>query len=230
MTELFSWARDLTLLSSLLRLLLAALLGGLIGTERGRRGRAAGMRTHLMVCIGSALTTLVGLYSVQVLGFSADPLRVGAQVISGIGFLGAGTILVRDRFQVTGLTTAAGLWATAAIGLAVGIGFYEPALLAVILVLSANALLPIMEKNVRIDPIRRHIYAELNDIGRVNDFAELLSGEYRAEGIQIIPARSGIAGNVGIEVEIRPKQADGLVQICRDLSAIDYVAFAVDIS
>lgn len=230
MSDFFSWARDLTLLSSLLRLLLAALLGGLIGTERGRRGRAAGMRTHILVSIGAVLTTLVGLYSVQILGFAADPLRVGAQVISGIGFLGVGTILVRDRFHVTGLTTAAGLWATAAIGLAIGIGLYEPALLAVLLVLAANAILPKMERTVQAAAMVRYIYAELTDIGRINDFESLLGREYHMEGIRIVPARSGITGNVGIEAELRSPQAEELAQACRSLSSTDYVAFAVEFS
>lgn len=231
MRAFFSWAQDLTLLTSLFRLLLAALLGGVIGTERGRRGRAAGMRTHILVSIGASLTTLVGLYSVQVLGFTADPLRVGAQVISGIGFLGAGTILIRDRFQVTGLTTAAGLWATAAIALAIGIGFYGPALLAVLLVLAVNGFLPRMERTVQADSSGRHLYAELIDINRVNEFVELLRREYQTAGIQIVPARSGITGNMGVEVDFRSHhQADTLARVCRELSAMDYVAFAVDIT
>ena len=92
------------------RVLLAAVLGGLVGSERGRRGRAAGMRTHVLVCLGAAMTSMVGLYSAEVLGFTNDPLRVSAQVISGIGFLGAGTIMTRNHAQITGLTPAAGLW------------------------------------------------------------------------------------------------------------------------
>lgn len=90
---------------------MAALLGGIIGYERERHGRAAGLRTHILVCIGSATAVIGGLYVAYQLGFSNDPLRAGAQVISGIGFLGAGTILTRNGDHVIGLTTAAGLWA-----------------------------------------------------------------------------------------------------------------------
>ena len=105
------------------RILLATVIGGCIGSERGRHGRAAGLRTHILVCLGSTMTVMLGIYSVQVLGLGGDPMRVSAQVISGIGFLGAGTILTRGRFHITGLTTAAGLWTTASLGLAIGAGF-----------------------------------------------------------------------------------------------------------
>ena len=78
------------------RLLLATLFGGCIGSERGKHGRAAGLRTHILVCVGSAVTVMVGLYSVQVFQLGNDPLRIGAQVVSGIGFLGAGTICITN--------------------------------------------------------------------------------------------------------------------------------------
>ena len=94
--------------------------------ERGRQGRAAGMRTHILVSLGAALTVMIGLFAIKA-GYDSDPLRIGAQVVSGIGFLGVGTILLKGRFQITGLTTAAGLWCAATIGLALGIGFYEGA-------------------------------------------------------------------------------------------------------
>ena len=228
--DITQWlSRNPALLSGLARLLLAAAVGGLIGMERGRHGRAAGMRTHILVCLGSTLTALVGLYAVEVLHVSSDPLRVGAQVISGIGFLGAGTILVKDRFQVTGLTTAAGLWATAAIGLALGVGYYEAALLAVALVLSTNAMLPRIERRYQEHSLSGHIYAELSEIGRVNDFAELLGSVYHAESFQVTPARSGVAGNVGLEIELYPDQKGNMNAICRELAQQPYVAFAVDI-
>ncbi|UJF32449.1 MgtC/SapB family protein [Paenibacillus hexagrammi] len=121
-----------------IRLFLALLLGGLIGFEREVSSHAAGLRTHILVCVGSALVMLLSMY-----GFSAfvnevnvriDPSRLAAQVISGIGFLGAGTIIFNGR-SITGLTTAASLWVVAGIGLAVGAGFYYPAVLACMMVL-----------------------------------------------------------------------------------------------
>ncbi|MBQ8511039.1 MAG: MgtC/SapB family protein, partial [Clostridia bacterium] len=117
--ELFSGS-DMSAGAVVLRLVMTCLLSGVIGFERGFRGRAAGLRTHMLVGIGACLTVMTGVYAQDRLGVG-DPFRIAAQVMSGIGFLGAGTILVRGKTLVTGLTTAAGLWTTAAIGIAVGV-------------------------------------------------------------------------------------------------------------
>lgn len=112
----------------LIRLLLASLFGGLIGLERERKDWAAGMRTHMMVCVGSSLIMIVSAFGFSdILGtahVTLDPSRIAAQVISGIGFIGAGTILFLKQGTIRGLTTAAGLWTVAAIGLATGAGMY----------------------------------------------------------------------------------------------------------
>lgn len=121
--------REITLLSILLRLLCAVVLGGAMGIEREKKNRPAGLRTYMLVCVGACLIMLTNQYIYQTTG-AGDPMRLGAQVVSGIGFLGAGTIIVTKRNQIKGLTTAAGLWAVAGIGLALGIGFYEAALIA----------------------------------------------------------------------------------------------------
>src|SRR5919109_3383587 len=126
----------------LLRLVVAACLGGAIGFERELREREAGLRTHLVVCVGSALFTLVSAYGFReflVNGGSvvrADPTRIAAQIVSGIGFLGAGAI-IRQGLAVRGLTTAATLWVVAAIGLAAGAGYYSGAVIATAVALIA---------------------------------------------------------------------------------------------
>ena len=104
-----------------LRLLLATLLGGLIGYQRERAAKPAGLRTHILICIGSALFTVASL---QGFGGAADPARIAAGIVAGIGFLGAGAILHREGGLVGGLTTAATIWVVAAIGLAAGAGLY----------------------------------------------------------------------------------------------------------
>ena len=129
MGEVLNSLRTLTLLSVFVRFALAVVLGGVIGMERGKKRHPAGLRTHLVVCIGSASVMMVSQYIFNTMNGAADPARLGAQVISGIGFLGVGTIVVTGRNQVTGLTTAAGLWASACMGLAIGIGFYEGAVI-----------------------------------------------------------------------------------------------------
>jgi len=120
----------------LLRLTLACLLGGFIGIEREKNRHPAGFRTHILVCVGSALIMLCNIYIFEEYKSysNIDPARLGAQVISGIGFLGAGTIL-KEGVTVKGLTTAASLWSVAGIGLAVGLGFYTGAIFATLLVL-----------------------------------------------------------------------------------------------
>lgn len=120
----------------IIRLGLACVLGGLVGVERERNRHPAGLRTHILVCIGSALVMLCNLYIFEAFKgkTNIDPARLGAQVISGIGFLGAGTIL-KEGITVRGLTTAASLWAVACIGISIGIGFYKGAALATFLVL-----------------------------------------------------------------------------------------------
>lgn len=136
-----TYIRELNLLSMTLRLLLAMLGGGFIGATRGRRQHAAGMRTHLLVCIGAASAVMVGQYSSLTLGLGGDSMRIAAQVVSGIGFLGAGSIIVTGKNHVTGLTTAAGLWASACMGIACGAGYYECALLMCLLIYVALVVL-----------------------------------------------------------------------------------------
>ena len=116
--------RELTVTAIVARILVAVLLGGIIGMERGMKNRPAGLRTYMLVCVGACVVMMINQYTYQVYGVG-DPVRLGAQVVSGIGFLGAGTIIVTSHNQIKGLTTAAGLWASACIGLAIGIGLYE---------------------------------------------------------------------------------------------------------
>ena len=147
--------RELSFPSVVLRLGLALILGGLLGLERVRKRRPAGIRTYMLVCVGAALTMLLGQYQTQMLAThwaeaaklaksNQDITRFSAQVINGIGFLGAGTIIVSGRQEVKGLTTAAALWACGCIGLAIGAGFYECVMLGLGLIfLATRILLPL---------------------------------------------------------------------------------------
>lgn len=194
--NIYETLRELNIWSVIVRILLALILGGCIGLERGYHGRAAGLRTHILVCLGAALAAMTGVYEVKVLGFSADPLRVAAQVISGIGFLGVGTIIVRNRSQVTGLTTAAGLWATGSIGIAIGIGFYIAAILAFLIVFLTITLLIHLEKKSKKSDTN-YCYVELFDSAKTKEFCDI-AAQY-ASKIEIVPAKSGISGHIGIE-------------------------------
>lgn len=122
------------IVTGIVRILLAAVLGAAIGVERGRKHRPAGLRTHMLVCVASSLVMVTNEQLIYAYGVG-DPTRMGAQVISGIGFLGAGTILTDRQNRVRGLTTAAGLWASACVGVAVGGGFYIGGIVTCILML-----------------------------------------------------------------------------------------------
>lgn len=151
---------NLTSFALIIRLVLSALFAGFIGLEREAHGRPAGLRTHILVAVGSCLAMLLSVH-----GFAEwpgrDPARIAAQVISGIGFLGAGTIL-REGASVKGLTTAASLWVVAGIGLAVGGGFFLGAVTATIIAVSALFLLEKVEKRF-ISPRTAIIEASLAD-------------------------------------------------------------------
>lgn len=135
----------LTLQDVLIRALLAVLCGAFIGMEREQKRRPAGLRTHILICLGASMTTLTSQYLLLNLGLYTDPARLGAQVIAGMGFIGAGTIIVTKRRQVKGLTTAAGLWASAIVGLCCGAGFYLGAVLSALLILLAELVMSKLE-------------------------------------------------------------------------------------
>lgn len=131
--------RILTEGAIVVRILISLAFGAILGLDRGLKSRPAGLRTYILVCVGSCIVMVTNQYVYQVFD-TGDPVRMAAQVVSGIGFLGAGTIIVTRRNQIRGLTTAAGLWASACVGLAIGIGLYEIALvggLAVVIVLTS---------------------------------------------------------------------------------------------
>lgn len=140
--------RELTLLQALLRIFLAALLGGLLGLDRGMKNRPAGLRTFMLVSMGAAIVMIANQSIYQ--GYhTGDPARLGAQVISGIGFIGAGTIIVTAKNQIKGLTTAAGLWACACIGLAIGMGLYEIAIFGTLCIYVVLTLLHSVDYKMR---------------------------------------------------------------------------------
>ena len=166
-TEL-SQIREVTYFAVILRILVAAVLGGFMGLERGLKNRAAGLRTYMLVCVGACLIMLTNQFIYQTYG-QGDPVRMGAQVISGIGFLGAGTIIVTRRSQVKGLTTAAGLWTAAGVGLALGIGFYEGAIAGFVTVLVVMTLMQYMDNKMRNKTKSFEIYVELGSQTTLGD-------------------------------------------------------------
>lgn len=182
--------REVTFISVVVRIIAAIFVGGVIGLERGMKNRPAGLRTYMLVCVGACLIMLTNQYIYQSTG-AGDPMRLGAQVVSGIGFLGAGTIVVTRHNQIKGLTTAAGLWACAGVGLAFGIGFYEAALTASI---GIYAILTILQRwEFRMQKATRllEIYAELDNAVPLSEFIQSIRAmNLLIENIQLEPGSS----------------------------------------
>ena len=227
--DIVVFLRDFNIWTIILRLVLAMLFGGAVGLERGKQGRAAGMRTHIFVCLGATLTTMIGFHAAERLGSVGDPLRVAAQVVSGIGFLGVGTILIKGRFQITGLTTAAGMWCAAAIGIALGAGFYEGALITFVCSLLTVTTLWRVEYIIKKKNRRFGIYLEISSDKHVREAIDLLESTYKISDIQVTAPRSGTQGNVGIEGNVHNSDlSTSPSEVARSLEEQEYIVFALE--
>lgn len=177
--------REFNFISTIVRLLLAMLIGGVIGFEREKKRRPAGFRTYMLVALGSALTMILSQYMnflfdtdwaeiSELVGIRTDVSRFGAQVINGVGFLGAGTIIVTGRQEVKGLTTAAGLWVSACMGLAAGAGFYEAVIICLIMVIFCMNILHIIEDYLMSQSKNLNVFVELDNISCLGAIAIML--------------------------------------------------------
>ena len=215
----FSWE---VLKYDLLKLLLAVVFGAIIGSERSRHGRAAGMRTHILVSLGACMTSMVSMFVSDVLMQQGDVLRIPAQVISGIGFLGAGMIILKSNNVITGLTTAAGIWATGVIGIAVGYGYISGAAISVVLFLVTITFFSRFERRKRLAQV---FYVEVGDMYQTNrvmdDICALIDGEH---SIRTMPPRSEKSGNIGLNIVIERR---GNLSV-KDICAIKDVVFAIE--
>ena len=235
--QLLEYFRQLNMASVCLRMLLGIAFGGFIGLERGSKQRAAGFRTYMLVCLGAVLTMLLGQYEHHMLatswlsaaehtGLKTDVARFGAQVISGIGFLGAGTIIVTGRQEVKGLTTGAGLWACACMGLAIGAGFYECVILSFLLIVIAIRVLPAVEA-FAIDHARNmNLYVEfatLDDIGPI--ITHIKSLEAQIYQVEINRGRDDTNRHPSAIFAIRLKKSRTQEALMVSLSEISNVYF-----
>ena len=176
----WQWLEDLSVGSILIRLTLCIICGGLIGVERSKKHMAAGLRTYILVCLGSAVAMMTNEFLAYLMP-KADAGRIAAQVISGIGFLGAGTIIVTSRNQIRGLTTAAGLWAVACLGLAIGTGYYTLSILATTFLVLVLSILPIVEKSLQKRSSYFPIHIEFPSRTNMKDFLVAV----REKGIKV---------------------------------------------
>jgi putative Mg2+ transporter-C (MgtC) family protein len=218
------------LASIILRLVLAAIFGGIIGFERQSTKKPAGLRTHMLICVGSALVMLTGQYVYLSVAPAVDPTRLGAQVISGIGFLGIGTIIIVGRQYVRGLTTAAGLWASACMGLAIGIGFYAGAIVGGLLIFIVETILRRIDAYITKYSKTLNIYIEVDKSSRVQLLQEhICAGNAKILNMVMTRDQPVYSDAVGLIFYLHLKEKTDHVEIITDLMNMDGVKFVQEV-
>lgn len=223
-----SWLAEINIGSIIVRLLLAFIFAGTIGLERAIKKHAAGLRTYILVCVASCLAMMADAFLVEAYS-SGDPARFGAQVISGIGFLGAGTILVTSRNQVKGLTTAAGLWAVACLGITIGAGLYTAAIIGYILIGLSIFFMPKLEMIFTKKSGCYELHIEFDQRANLKEFVSLI----RDKGLKIVSvehnpayASSGLSVYtimISIDKEKKYKNHNVLIDEIKALPYVEYV-------
>ena len=218
----------------LARMLLATLLGSIIGLEREWRRRPAGLKTHMLVCLASATFTIVSLELVNVPVFNdqnirMDPSRLVEAITSGVAFLAAGFIIFA-RGKITGITTGAGMWLAASVGLAIGAGFYLAAILCSIIVLITMSRLSSLECKYGL-PVEKHIYIELDSTNAVNETIDgIASSGTTLHKPKVHPPYSGIEGHVGISAILPQALSDEQInEILQAILSLDHVEYTLRI-
>ena len=216
-------ASSWSLLAIAIRLLFALIVGLIIGIDRERKRRVAGIKTHILVCLGSALVMITSQYMMEAFGDVADISRMGAQVISGVGFLGVGTIIVTGRNQVKGLTTAASIWVCACVGLAAGIGFIEGVIIVLVLLVFTLKVLGKLDTLVRKGAKEVDLYIEFVDNKSLLTFCDKI----KADGHTIVKMQIGKwDGEHDLPnalFSIRTKDRDQVARLAVELRRLKYV-------
>lgn len=226
MDTIMTAAREFTYLEAGLRILMAIVLGGMIGMERGLKNRPAGLRTYMLVCLGACIVMLTNQYVYEAFGVG-DPVRMGAQVVSGIGFLGAGTIIVTARNQIKGLTTAAGLWASACVGLALGIGLYAVSIMGSVAIFVILTLLHELDFHMRRSTKQVEVYVELKHNVAVGQFLDFVrERHYEPSNLQILLENTSDNGILAFSVTLKGQKNcnhDDIVTTVKTMPGIGYV-------
>ena len=222
MLSIFNSLRNITLSSVAVRLLLAVILGGVIGIEREYKRRPAGFRTHILICLGATMTTMTSQYLYLNQLYFTDMARLGAQVVAGIGFIGAGTIIVTRHQRVKGLTTAAGLWASAIIGLCIGGGFYEGGIFSAALIVLVELLFSKLEYRLLDHAPEVNLYIEYRDRACLESILAL----YRIHKLKIISmevtrSTGSDTHNACAIFSIRLTKKYSALQLLKDTSTIE---------
>jgi len=216
----------LNIITVVFRLVLACMLGGLIGLERGQKRRPAGFRTYMLVCLGATLAMITNEYATSLYGSGNDITRIANGVITGVGFLGAGTILVTRHQQVKGLTTAAGLWACASMGLAIGIGFYSAAIIGFALIVLAMTVFHRIDNRVYSSSRVLEVYIECAGTRYIKDVIKFLRSEQmQVSSMDILKSKSTDDDYASIIMTIKQMAKGQHIDVIERISEIDGVTF-----
>ena len=217
--------REVTYLAVILRIVVAVIFGGILGMERGLKNRPAGLRTYMLVCVGACLIMLTNQYLFQV-SAAGDPMRLGAQVVSGIGFLGAGTIIVTKHNQIKGLTTAAGLWAAAGVGLALGVGFYEAAIVAGFAIYAILTLMQYLDRKMHRRARYLELYIEITwELGIGVLIRSLRGMNVEIEDVQLEGGSTSEEGTRGLIVTMKTKKRNEHMTILEKIRKLEGVVY-----
>ena len=230
MIALFDPFRTFSVAAMCLRMALAFLCGGLVGMEREYKRRPAGFRTHILICMGAAMTTLTSQYLCLVMHYQTDMARLGAQVVAGMGFIGAGTIIVTRRQRIKGLTTAAGLWTTAIIGLALGAGFYEGGVIAAVLILMVEIVLSKVGYLLLEHTPERNIYVEYRDRSVLERLiVALQERNIRVLNLEVMRSASSEGHSASAMFLLRLQRGMSVEELLKEVGAIEGVAIAEEL-
>ena len=224
MLPIFDGLRDVTIASVAVRMVLAVICGGIIGMEREFKRRPAGFRTHILICLGAAMTTLTSQFLYLNMHYYTDMARLGAQVVAGMGFIGAGTIIVTRRQRVKGLTTAAGLWTAASVGLALGGGFYEGGIFATVLILLAELLFSKLEYRMLDNAPEVNLYMEYTGKPCLENVLRLYrERDLKVLNMEITRSTGSEAHNACAIFTLRLNRKCGVDQLLTEMNAVSGV-------
>ena len=224
-TAAVEYLEGINLASITMRIVMSMVCGGVIGIEQGKAHQPAGMRTYMLVCMGAAMVMLTGQYMYYHFQ-TGDPARLGAQVVSGIGFLGAGSIIISGKTKIKGLTTAAGLWTAACIGLSIGIGFYEAGIIATLAVSLIMTQLKKLEYHLIFDDVWLSVYVELDDAVKMTDLVREFSPAGLVIGeVQIEKKRKGFQKAVISLKNTEHKSREAVLQFLEEVEGIQFVKY-----
>ena len=206
MLTVFDSMRDIHFWSVLARMVCAFLCGGAIGLERSYKNRPAGFRTHILICAAATIASMTGVYLYLNAKLPTDISRIGAQVVSGLGFIGGGTIIVTKNQTIKGLTTAAGLWASGIIGLAIGAGYYEGAIAATILVLITEIVFSKLGKSIKRTPEFKLALRYENKLALDQVLRYCKNRRLTITNLQVVAVNDEISAGYSAVISLRPRQ------------------------